>query len=61
MLAPMMRDIIQTEYFRVVVVDDEDAVEICGALKVMIGKYYSVIQGDIDMNINVLFCVRRTS
>ncbi|KOB55677.1 Glycerol-3-phosphate dehydrogenase, partial [Operophtera brumata] len=33
MLAPMMRDIIQTEYFRVVVVDDEDAVEICGALK----------------------------
>lgn len=34
MLAPMMRDIIQTEYFRVVVVDDEDAVEICGALKV---------------------------
>lgn len=34
MLAPLMRDIIQTDYFRVVVVDDEDAVEICGALKV---------------------------
>lgn len=34
MLAPTMRDIIQTDYFRVVVVDDEDAVEICGALKV---------------------------
>lgn len=32
-LAPLLRDIIQTEYFRVVVVDDEDAVEICGALK----------------------------
>ncbi|XP_017780865.1 PREDICTED: glycerol-3-phosphate dehydrogenase [NAD(+)], cytoplasmic isoform X2 [Nicrophorus vespilloides] len=32
-LAPILRDIIQTDYFRVVVVDDEDAVEICGALK----------------------------
>lgn len=32
----MIRDIIQTEYFRVVVVDDEDAVEICGALKVRV-------------------------
>lgn len=36
LLAPTLRDIIQTEYFRVVVVDDEDAVEICGALKVSI-------------------------
>lgn len=35
-LAPLLRDIIQTDYFRVVVVDDEDAVEICGALKVQI-------------------------
>lgn len=33
-VAPMLRDLIQTDYFRVVVVDDEDAVEICGALKV---------------------------
>lgn len=33
-LAPLLRDLIQTDYFRVVVVDDEDAVEICGALKV---------------------------
>lgn len=32
-VAPMLRDLIQTDYFRVVVVDDEDAVEICGALK----------------------------
>ncbi|XP_026466258.1 glycerol-3-phosphate dehydrogenase [NAD(+)], cytoplasmic-like isoform X2 [Ctenocephalides felis] len=32
-LAPLLRDLIQTDYFRVVVVDDEDAVEICGALK----------------------------
>lgn len=34
-LAPLLRDLIQTDYFRVVVVDDEDAVEICGALKVI--------------------------
>lgn len=39
-LAPMMRDIIQTEYFRVVVVDDEDAVEICGALKVRLDSIF---------------------
>jgi glycerol-3-phosphate dehydrogenase (NAD+) len=32
---PLLRDIIQTDYFRVVVVDDEDTVEICGALKVI--------------------------
>ncbi|KAL3276438.1 hypothetical protein HHI36_011821 [Cryptolaemus montrouzieri] len=32
-IGSMLRDIIQTEYFRVVVVDDEDTVEICGALK----------------------------
>ncbi|GLV45248.1 Glycerol-3-phosphate dehydrogenase 1 [Carabus blaptoides fortunei] len=31
--AGMLRDIIQTDYFRVVVVEDEDAVEVCGALK----------------------------
>ncbi|XP_056647997.1 glycerol-3-phosphate dehydrogenase [NAD(+)], cytoplasmic isoform X2 [Diorhabda carinulata] len=32
-IGPLLRDIIQTDYFRVVVVDDEDTVEICGALK----------------------------
>uniref|UniRef100_A0AAU8HQE0 Glycerol-3-phosphate dehydrogenase [NAD(+)] n=1 Tax=Glenea cantor TaxID=983541 RepID=A0AAU8HQE0_9CUCU len=32
-LGPVLRDIIQTNYFRVVVVDDEDTVEVCGALK----------------------------
>jgi glycerol-3-phosphate dehydrogenase (NAD+) len=32
-VGPLLRDIIQTDYFRVVVVDDEDTVEICGALK----------------------------
>lgn len=36
----LLRDIIQTEDFRVVVVDDEDTVEICGALKVNKRKYF---------------------
>lgn len=36
----LLRDIIQTEDFRVVVVDDEDTVEICGALKVNQRKYF---------------------
>lgn len=35
-LGPSLRDIIQTDYFRVVVVDDEDTVEVCGALKVIV-------------------------
>ena len=30
----LLRDIIQTHYFRVVVVDDVATVEVCGALKV---------------------------
>lgn len=34
-IAPVLRDIIQTDYFRVVVVDDVDTVEVCGALKVI--------------------------
>jgi len=32
-LAPILRDLIQTHDFRVVVVDDVNAVEVCGALK----------------------------
>ncbi|KAJ8667171.1 hypothetical protein QAD02_008833 [Eretmocerus hayati] len=31
--APILRDLIQTSYFRVVVVEDVDSVECCGALK----------------------------
>ena len=31
--SPILRDMMQTHNFRVVVVDDVDAVEICGALK----------------------------
>jgi glycerol-3-phosphate dehydrogenase (NAD+) len=37
-IAPVLRDIIQTEYFRVVVVDDVDTVEVCGALKVKLKR-----------------------
>lgn len=33
-IAPVLRDIMQADYFRVVVVNDVDAVEVCGALKV---------------------------
>lgn len=61
MLAPMMRDIIQTEYFRVVVVDDEDAVEICGALKVcyVISLSHDIIQlvGDNFRKIRFYFFI----
>ncbi|XP_044734107.1 glycerol-3-phosphate dehydrogenase [NAD(+)], cytoplasmic isoform X2 [Chrysoperla carnea] len=32
-LSPLLRDLIQTDNFRVTVVDDTDAVEVCGALK----------------------------
>lgn len=35
-MAPILRDLIQTSYFRVVVVEDVDSVECCGALKVNI-------------------------
>ena len=45
----MLRDIIQTDYFRVVVVKDVEAVEMCGALKVSEpfhsnDNYYQIIQ-----------------
>lgn len=34
--AKPLRDLFQAPYFRVVVVEDSDAVEVCGALKVCI-------------------------
>lgn len=33
-IAPVLRNLLQAHYFRVVVVEDVDAVEVCGALKV---------------------------
>lgn len=41
-LAPILRDLMQAHYFRVVVVDDVDAVEVCGALKVSLFFKYKV-------------------
>lgn len=31
---PLLKDLFQTDYFRIVVCDDETTVEVCGALKV---------------------------
>lgn len=42
-IAPVLRDMMQASYFRVVVVDDEDAVEVCGALKVINGVFITVV------------------
>lgn len=39
-MAPILRDLFQTPNFRVVVSDDVDAIEICGALKV---KYFNLL------------------
>jgi len=44
-VGPLLRDIIQTDYFRVVVVDDEDAVEICGALKNIVACAAGFVDG----------------
>jgi len=34
-IGQILKDVIQTDYFRVSVVDDVEAVEVCGALKVL--------------------------
>ena len=33
-LAPVLKDLIETDNFKVTVIDDVDTVEVCGALKV---------------------------
>lgn len=40
----LLRDIIQTDYFRVVVVNDVEAVEMCGALKVCFTLDFSSVR-----------------
>ncbi|XP_018915097.1 glycerol-3-phosphate dehydrogenase [NAD(+)], cytoplasmic [Bemisia tabaci] len=44
-LGPILRDLIQTDYFRVSVVDDTDTVEICGALKNVVACAAGFVDG----------------
>ena len=48
----LLRDIIQTDYFRVVVVNDVEAVEMCGALKVVSKLLYFYSK---HVNVNIFY------
>lgn len=39
----ILKEIFQTSYFRIVVVPDEEAVEVCGALKVLVLGIYDAL------------------
>lgn len=39
-MAPILKELCQADFFRVVVVDDRNTVEICGALKVGILMHF---------------------
>lgn len=41
-MAPILKDLMETSYFKVVVVEDVDTVECCGALKVNILHFFFI-------------------
>lgn len=53
-LGVILRDMIQTDYFRVVVVDDVDTVEVCGALKV-------IKRNDLILQILIIYANQKVS